>query len=110
MIKADYTVTFGLPKIGNMLYPGYELGGKIFGSRISFPPSLTEGSDLKMATNDYVALPERPAEAYKGSTGDVLFIAGAAKDSGAPYLAAMSFLKSGGGYARLAAPGVLCQL
>ena len=103
-VKADYTVTFGLPKIGNMLYPGYELGGELFVSHISFPPSLTEGSNLKIATNDYVALPERPAEAYKGSTGDVLFIAGAANYYGAPYFASMSFLKSGGGYARLAAP------
>ena len=103
-VKADYTVTFGLPKIGNMLYPGYELDGELFVSHISFPPSLTEGNNLKIATNAYVALPERPTEAYKGSTGDVLFIAGAANYYGAPYFASMSFLKSGGGYARLAAP------
>ena len=103
-VKADYTATFGLPKIGNMLYPGYELGGDLFVSHISFPPSLTEGSDLAIATNDYVALPQRPVEAYKGSMGDILFIAGAANYYGAPYFAAMSFLKAGGGYARLAAP------
>ena len=103
-VSADYTVTFGLPKIGNMLYPGYELCGQIFVSHISFPPSLTEGNDLQIATNDYVALPRRPAQAYKGSVGDVLFIAGAANYYGAPYFAAMSFMKAGGGYARLAAP------
>ncbi len=103
-VKADYTATFGLPKIGNMLYPGYELCGELFVSNITFPPSLTEGNDLQIATNDYVALPKRPAQAYKGSVGDVLFIAGAVGYYGAPYFAAMSFLKAGGGYARLAAP------
>jgi NAD(P)H-hydrate epimerase len=103
-VKADYTATFGLPKIGNMFYPGYELGGGLFVSHISFPPSLTESNDLQIATNDYVALPQRPSEAYKGSVGDVLFIAGAVGYYGAPYFAAMSFLKAGGGYARLAAP------
>ncbi|MBN1473183.1 MAG: NAD(P)H-hydrate dehydratase [Syntrophaceae bacterium] len=103
-IKADYTVTFGLPKIGNMLYPGYEMCGNLFVTHISFPLSLTDNKDLKIATNDYVPLPKRSAQAHKGSVGDVLFIAGAASYYGAPYFAAMSFMKSGGGYARLAAP------
>jgi len=103
-VRANYTVTFGLPKIGNMLYPGYELGGELFVSHISFPPSLYNKNELLVQTNDYFALAPRPAEAYKGAMGDVLFIAGAANYYGAPYLAAMSFLKSGGGYARLAAP------
>jgi hydroxyethylthiazole kinase-like uncharacterized protein yjeF len=103
-VKADYTVTFGLPKSGNLLYPGYDLGGELFVSHISFPPSLTENNDLRIATNVYVPLPKRRAEAYKGSMGDVLFIAGAANYYGAPYFTAMSFLKAGGGYARLAAP------
>ena len=103
-IKADYTVTFGLPKIGNMLYPGYEHCGELFVSHISFPPSLYEQERLQVQTNDYVKLPARSAEAYKGSVGDVLFIAGAVNYYGAPYFSAMSFLKSGGGYARLAAP------
>jgi hydroxyethylthiazole kinase-like uncharacterized protein yjeF len=103
-VKADYTVTFGLPKIGNMLYPGYEMGGELFVSHISFPPTLIESVNLKIATNYHIKLPTRPAEAHKGTMGDVLFIAGAVNYYGAPYFAAMSFLKTGGGYSRLAAP------
>jgi NAD(P)H-hydrate epimerase len=103
-VRADYTITFGLPKAGNLLYPGYERCGELHVGLISFPRSLTEAPEIKMETNEPIPLPKRPADAYKGQMGDVLFIAGAANYYGAPYLASMSFLKSGGGYARLAAP------
>ena len=103
-VTADYTVTFGLPKIGNLLYPGCDVNGELWVSHISFPPSLYDRDDIPVRTNDAMALPPRPAEAYKGAMGDVLFIAGAVNYYGAPYLSAMSFLKAGGGYARLAAP------
>jgi hydroxyethylthiazole kinase-like uncharacterized protein yjeF len=103
-VKADYTVTFGLPKIGNLLYPGYDHCGALTVTHISFPPSLYDCDDLRMQTNGFVPLLPRPVEAYKGSVGDVLFIAGGANYFGAPYFSTMSFLKAGGGYARLAAP------
>ncbi len=103
-VRADRTVTFGLPKIGNLLYPGYEHAGRLFVCHISFPPALYEDPSLDIATNGRIALPPRRAEAYKGSVGDVLFVAGSGNYFGAPYFAAMAHLKSGGGYARLAAP------
>ncbi|MEN6621409.1 MAG: NAD(P)H-hydrate dehydratase [Smithella sp.] len=103
-VKADFTVTFGLPKTGNLLYPGYENCGELFITHISFPPSLYNQSELKVEINDNILLPPRPADAYKGLMGDVLFIAGAASYFGAPFFAATSFMKAGGGYARLAAP------
>ncbi|MBS1249035.1 MAG: Bifunctional NAD(P)H-hydrate repair enzyme Nnr [Chloroflexi bacterium] len=106
-VRADFTVTFGLPKIGNLLYPGYELGGQLYVTHISFPPALTEAESLKVAVNQPLPLPPRPRDAHKGSMGQALFIAGAAGYYGAPYFAAFSFLKAGGGYSRLASPSAL---
>ena len=103
-IKADYTITFGLPKVGNMLYPGYDHCGKLYVSHISFPPSLYNADSIKVEINEPVMLPKRDKNAHKGDFGEVLFIAGASSYLGAPYFSALSFLKAGGGYSHLAAP------
>ncbi len=103
-IKADHTITFGLPKTGSLLYPGYNNCGQLFVSHISFPPQLRDYEDIKVAVNELPTLPARDPAGHKGSFGNVLFIAGAANYYGAPYFAASSFLKAGGGYSRLAAP------
>jgi hydroxyethylthiazole kinase-like uncharacterized protein yjeF len=103
-VRADVTITFGLPKIGNMLFPGYDLGGKLYVSHISFPPSIYDADTLKVEINSPVELPPREKDAHKGDLGKALFIAGAVSYFGAPYFAALSFLKAGGGYSRLAAP------
>jgi len=103
-VRACCTVALGLPKIGNMLYPGYERCGRLYVSHISFPPDLYKKRALKIETNDSVKLPPRERTAHKGSVGDALFIAGSAQYIGAPYFTAYAFLKAGGGYARLATP------
>jgi NAD(P)H-hydrate epimerase len=108
-VRATCTVAFGLPKRGNLLAPGRELCGKLYVSHISFPPSLY-GSVGEVVTGELAPLPARPLESHKGMYGDILFVAGARSYLGAPYLAAMSCLKAGGGYARLATPASLALL
>jgi NAD(P)H-hydrate epimerase len=103
-IQADATVTFGLPKIGNLLYPGYSRGGKLFVSHISFPRPLFESSEIKVEIGPPVPLPERKPDTNKMDYGPFLVIAGAANYYWAPYASAYSFLKSGGGYVYLACP------
>ena len=103
-VSADVTVSFGLPKIGNLLYPGYGLCGDLYVTHISFPPSLHDADGLKVEINHPPPPPPRAAWGHKGNFGDVLFVAGAAGYYGAPCFAALSFMKAGGGYSRLAAP------
>ncbi len=103
-VKADYTITYGLPKIGNLLYPGYGNCGKLYVSHISFPPTNYESDSMKVEITTPIKLPKREPNSHKGTFGKALFIAGAANYFGAAYFSAMAFLKAGGGLSYLASP------
>jgi ADP-dependent NAD(P)H-hydrate dehydratase / NAD(P)H-hydrate epimerase len=103
-VKSYITVTFGLPKVGEINFPGYENTQKLYVSHISFPPELYNDKSIKTAVNQPLPLEERNADTHKGSFGKCLFISGAKKYLGAPYFSSMSFLKAGGGLSYLATP------
>ena len=109
-VKANYTVTFGLPKLGNLLYPGYGRGGKLYLSHISMPPSLYDSDSIKVELAEPVPLPERDPYTTKMDYGPILVVAGAANYFWAPHASAYSFLKAGGGYANLACPGSIAPV
>ncbi len=105
-VRADLTVTFGLPKPGLLIFPGAACAGSLIIAEIGFPePLLTEDS---LTTHWMTAadlrpwLPRRSGDAHKGSTGHVLIAGGSAGMTGAVAIAALGALRSGGGLATVA--------
>jgi NAD(P)H-hydrate epimerase len=101
-VKASCTLTFGLPKRGELQYPGAEYTGKLYVSHISYPPQITESDKIGVELNIPKSLEERKKDGYKGDFGKALFIAGSKRYLGAPFFNSFAFLKSGGGVSYLA--------
>jgi NAD(P)H-hydrate epimerase len=102
-VRAVATVALGAPTLGAVLHPGAGLAGRLHVASLSMPPDQRDAG-LAISINAPPPLPPRRAEGHKGTFGDVLFVAGAAGYLGAPGFAALSMLRAGGGYSRLAAP------
>ncbi|MBI5408523.1 MAG: NAD(P)H-hydrate dehydratase [Nitrospirae bacterium] len=110
-IKAKYTVSFGLPRMGHLLYPGAEYTGKLFIEDIGFPRKLLKSQ--KIAVNllqkeDMTSmLPQRPKYSHKGTYGHVLLLAGSRGKTGAALMAAKACLRSGAGLVTIGIPETL---
>lgn len=107
-VRANRTVTFALPKVGLLVYPGAEYSGEIKVVDIGIPSILVKEANL---TNHYLSqdlvrewLPTRKPTAHKGIAGRVLIIAGSRGMAGAAVLAAQGVLKAGAGLVFLAVP------
>lgn len=113
-IRADYTITFGLPKIGHMLYPGAEFTGKLFVEDIGFPEELLKSDSIRTQTVEKqdaaVLLPERARHSHKGDYGHVLIVAGSRGKTGAALMAAKSCLRSGAGMVTIGVPETLVDI
>lgn len=103
-VEAHETISFGRPKPGNLLYPGYRNQGKLCTSPISIPPQIIQQSESRISCLDHPVLPLLQRDIHKGSKGYGLVIGGSVNYRGAPRFCAEAFLRSGGGYVHLAAP------
>jgi ADP-dependent NAD(P)H-hydrate dehydratase / NAD(P)H-hydrate epimerase len=104
-VRATLTVTFGGPKVGDVLHPGAEHAGELTVTDIGFPQDLLR-SDLHLVewadARDLV--PRRAEESHKRRSGVVLVVAGSRRMTGAPQLVAMGAHRAGAGLVTVAVP------
>lgn len=103
-MKADYTITFGLNKLGLILYPGCEYAGKVYVEDIGFPKKVIDYIKPKTfiyGKEDLNLLPVRNNYSNKGTFGKVLIIAGSKNMSGACYLSAKAAYRMGAGLVKV---------
>jgi NAD(P)H-hydrate epimerase len=110
-IEADLTPTFGLAKLGLVLYPGRALAGAIEVIDIGFPKDLHDEvglrAELVEAEQIRALLPRRRPDAHKGDCGKVFVIGGSVGFTGAVALASMGALRAGAGLATAGVPSSL---
>lgn len=107
-VKADLTVTYGLAKTGQILYPGRSHTGELVVAPIGIAPDCVEPAGPYAYTygDDEIRqfLPRRELTVHKGDCGHVGIIAGSAGMAGAAGLSAMGAVRGGAGRVSLACP------
>jgi len=105
-VRANVTVSLGLPKIGHLLCPGAESTGKLLVDDIGIPSGLLGTDEIKQGLIDDALAAKlfrkRPMDVHKGSCGRVLVIGGSKGMTGAAALASRAVLRSGAGISTLA--------
>ncbi len=102
--QADLTVTFGLLKIGLLLYPGASYAGEVVVKDIGFPKMAVDEVNPGAFTfepGDEKRIPSRRKDSHKGTYGKVLIVAGTKNMAGAAYLSGKAAYKSGSGLVRI---------
>ncbi len=109
-IHSICTITFGMNKLGLVLYPGCSYAGEVIIADIGFPEvsvNSVRASAYCYEHRDLPALlPARPPRSHKGTFGRVLVVAGSESMSGACYLAAKAAYRSGAGLVRVVSPEI----
>jgi NAD(P)H-hydrate epimerase len=104
VVNATFTITFGWPKLGMLLFPARAHCGRIVAVEIGFPHNPDAPFAAEAVTSGWAAAraPERSADAHKGSSGRLLVLAGQSGMAGAAAIAARAAVRSGTGLVRIA--------
>jgi NAD(P)H-hydrate epimerase len=108
-IKAQVTVTYGWPKIGQIVPPGRDYVGRLWQVDLSIPPALAQGVPVELAEAQALreCLPPRPFASHKGTYGHVVILAGSEGKTGAATLTAEGALRAGAGLVTVGIPASL---
>lgn len=107
-VKASRTVTFALPKLGLLLYPGASYAGEVVVTDISIPKEVKEDPQVQvnLVTRGLVRgfLPPREPYSHKGTFGHVLIAGGSPGYTGAIAMAGEAALRCGSGLVTVGIP------
>jgi len=104
-VKANKTIAFGLPKCGNLIYPGADYNGELLIADIGIPKEIIKNAKLNHNLIDLELikdnLPSRRKDTHKGSYGKANVVAGSLGMTGAAILTCKSALRTGLGLIKL---------
>jgi len=110
-VKADLTVTFGYPKLGQILFPGADLAGKLIIIDIGIPEmisSMVASRHCMTEPDDFTdLLKKEKRETHKGDRGHLLVLAGSTGKTGAAAMTALGALRAGAGLVTVGIPSSL---
>jgi len=110
-LHADLTVTMAAVKQGMLKLPAFEYVGELAVVDIGLQEGIPAWKKVRMevaeASQISALLPERPADAHKGTFGTALIAAGSLSYTGAALLAGKAAYRVGAGLVTMAVPGSL---
>jgi ADP-dependent NAD(P)H-hydrate dehydratase / NAD(P)H-hydrate epimerase len=103
-LAADLTVTFALPKMGELSFPGARAVGELTVADIGILEEWVDAAAPAVASANEVAalLPARARDSHKGTFGKAMVCVGSTNYVGAAFLAGSAATRAGAGLATLA--------
>ncbi len=108
-LRASLTVTFGLPKVGLLIPPGFDYVGELKVIDIGIPKRLIDEEKIQThlleeaEIRKWLSIPRRK-NSHKGDYGHLLVLAGSVGKTGAAAMACEAALRMGAGLVTLGIP------